>query len=794
MKKRHIIIGLLFLVLLTHSAWAQKTDVKVDGQKIYDIIDYMASDQFLGRKPNTPEFFEVQDWVVKQYKAWGLEPAGEDGTFYQAVPISRNYTVDYGTPELIINGREFFARFGDFNIDPRSTTGKKFNGNVVFAGYGISAPDKGLDEYANLDVAGKIVLVLKGNPDDFEPPRNRFAERLSSETEKEEVTEKWTKESADTTKINVAYEKGAAGLLFYNPAPATGGFMRRFRPQVEASPFERDFIIVPRITERVFQWILWTDPQMSSRGFNNWMNGVRGDIRNKKAHSFDTKLKAEIAGFEKVLLKGKQFEDDKGRNIITKITGTDPELKDEYVVMGGHFDHLGMTNGQIFNGAEDNASGSAVVMEVARLMKQHNIRTRRTVIFCLWTAEEMGLVGSRFWVKEPTDGVTMDNVVTYFNMDMVALGDEIGAPGALNFPSIWDVIKENQDQDVLAAVKPRTGGPGGSDHSAFIELGIESLALMTQGEGGHPDYHDTGDDTEKLNPEILRKTGQLVLQGTINLANVTGQDLLIADRQHIYNGLMWPVAVINPDLGMEGSWSRLDATTTDQLSDLMTKKIEELKQPQQQGDMVQMMRRRFGGRMTLTTGIMGAETFDHNIQFLQIAKDILDFGRIDMPGEDGVWFNQGLTEQGGAALAAMEKKAIALHLMSPSKATLTAVLEKAKKPFLISGFTELDDDLIEQMNEKKVLICVEFDPQDIERALITIDDYKKKFGDTDNLLLNVTSKTGLDDAKQALYMHLVEKGWEKKDIYAIGGAGATRRSQGNLDPFMPPRRMPPGMR
>ena len=149
----------------------------------------------------------------------------------------------------------------------------------------------------------------------------------------------------------------------------------------------------------------------------------------------------------------------------------------------------------------------------------------------------MGLIGSEDWAKHPTDGVSLDNVVTNFNNDMVGLGDRIGAPGGLNFPTIWDVIMKHQEPDVVKNLETSTAGPGGSDYSAFIEQGIESLALMTAGGIGHPDYHDAGDDPAKIDPEMLRRNGQFVLQGIVNVANETAVNLLIPDRLHLYNGM-----------------------------------------------------------------------------------------------------------------------------------------------------------------------------------------------------------------------------------------------------------------
>lgn len=776
------VLLLSLIVLLVPSLFAQKTDIRVDGQEMKKLITYMSQDKYLGRKPLTPEFWELHEWAKAKFEKWGLEPAGENGTFFQAVPITGRrgtYAFSIGMPKMVIDDREFFSRYGDFTIDPRSTTGKKFEAEIVFAGYGISAPDKGLDEYKGVDVKNKFVLVFKGSPAKTEAPRGFF----SPEQVETDSVEQWETESEDSTKFLTAYEKGAAGILVYNPETEEGGFRFR-RESIEKSSFTRDFFIVTNLSDRVFKWIMWKDNQESSRGFENRVQSIRLDIKMKKARSFNTKIEAEIKGFDKTDFYGEKFGKHKCKNVVAKISGTDPELKNEYIVMGGHFDHLGIRNGQVYNGADDNASGSAVVMEIARLVKKHNVQLKRTVLFCLWTGEELGLIGSRYWVEHPTDGVTMDQVATYFNMDMVGLGEKIGAPGALNFPSTWEVIKKYQDQDIIDAVEASTGGPGGSDHSGFIELGIESLALMTRAGGGHPDYHDTGDDAAKMDPEILRKTGQFVLQGTINLANEP-KSLIIADRQNLYDGMRWNIAVINPKIESRGGWSVLEAKDKSELSGLIIEKVQELMTPSQDSDRDRRrMFRRFRPRTNFTTGVESSQVFDYDIDLMNIAFKTLSFGRIDVHGDDGMWFNKGLTESGRTALKAIEDSSIVLNMINPSAETFNDVLEAASKPFIVSGLSDFDTTQVSQIKEKKVLVTVDFDPKDVEGCLSNLLKMKEQFGDTDNLIINLVSAENLDDAKQDLYMKLIKEGWSKNDIYAIGGAGTSRGSMGNFDRFV----------
>jgi len=349
----------------------------------------------------------------------------------------------------------------------------------------------------------------------------------------------------------------------------------------------------------------------------------------------------------------------------------------------------------------------------------------------------------------------MDDVVANFNLDMVGLGTRIGAPGALNFPALFDVIMKNQDADVAAVVDKSTGGPGGSDHSGFIELGIESLALMTSGGIGHPDYHDAGDKIGKIDAEILRKTGQFVLQGTINLANETVVTLLVPDRLHLYNGLrLTPMnlAEVRPG-GGRGMGGGAQAQS--------------------------------GPRFSVV--INDTSAFGGNLAMIDMAVRLMGVGRVEVtPRGDNFWFTvNGVTDRGRTAIKQFETTGLVLTLVSPSTRLLDEALNAATKPFIVTGLGAVDAALAKRINDKNVLVAVDFDPAAPAAVAAQLIEWKKLIGDSDNLLLTtreVTSASAMfedaapndrqkrvDAAKQQMYLALVKAGWTKDEIYAMVG-------------------------
>lgn len=780
-----VIAGVLWVPMLAQSKKppvAAATTVRVDGKIIKSYIEFMAADDKEGRKSLTPGYEKTAQWAADKFKEWGVKPAGDNGGYLQDVPIAQTFSWTTGTPELTVDGRAFYFKDGDFAVDVTSTPGQSLAGEMVFVGYGISAPAKGLDEYAGIDPKGKLVIAFKGSPKDAPAARGMFGVAPVATTD----AEAWTAESEDQAKIKTAYDKGAAAILLFDPAklspaPATAPSQAAFaagrrRAQVDASPFTRPFLVVSDVNERVFRHVMYRDlVRESPRGFTSRMDQWRRDIREKKPHSLATGVKAQVKGYATTTFYSERLKNNVSHNVVGKVDGTDPKLKTQYIVIGGHLDHNGMSNGVLYPGADDDASGAATAMEMARLFATNaaTIKPKRTVIFALWCGEELGLLGSEYFGNHPPAGVTMDNVVANFNNDMVGLGERLGMPGALNFPAIFDVIMKNQEPDIAKAVEPSTAGPGGSDYSAFIVRGIEALALMTSGGVGHPDYHDAGDTSAKIDPEILRKNGQFVLQGAINVANETAVNLLIPDRQHLYDGMrITPLTLANLGGGGGGRGAMGGG---------------------------QPAAAPAGPRFGIVLNDPSA--YGGNVAMIDVAAKTLGVGRIEVPARgDGVWFTAAeVTERGRAALAEFERAGVVPVFKSPSARLLDSVLDASKKVFVVDGMAELPEAaLAKKINDKDALLTVEFDAAAPAAVAAKLIELKKRLGDSDNLLLvngpNAVAPpepTGLkplqrkiDEAKQQLYLSLIKAGWTKDEIYSMVGVNPPR-------PAGQPMQMPP---
>jgi membrane dipeptidase len=480
MKKMPLLI-IAFLIVSGGRAIAQ---VKADGAKAYEHVRYLASDELKGRKSATPEYAKAAEYVAAKMKEYGLLAGGEKQSWFQEVTFKNwsNYEQPVRLAIVSPQKRVYFpGRSRDFR--PVFGTGSGLvRGEMAFAGYGILSEKPAWSDYDGLEVKGRILIILPDSPSDFE----------------EAVAKEWTLEK----KAKLAAEKGAVGMIemdLTDPRqPPDPKERRRTSRNLKTGECPKGFVVVQ--AGRNFLDDLFYSARKS------WRDAVSRILRLKKPHSFLFQAAVEM---EVHLVQ----EERKAMNVIGLLSGRDPKLKDEYILMGGHLDHLGIgLNGFIYNGADDNATSAATLLETARVLIASGFRPSRSIVFCSWAGEEMGLIGSRFYVDHPL--YPLEKTVVYLNVDMVGTGDsDLLVGGMWEYGRFYDIVKPNLDPETLKKLKPRVNYRG-SDHSAFWAKGVTALSLRTgeilteELDDEHPEYHTPGDRPERIDAELLRLAAQ----------------------------------------------------------------------------------------------------------------------------------------------------------------------------------------------------------------------------------------------------------------------------------------------
>ncbi|HMF72165.1 MAG TPA: M28 family peptidase [Flavitalea sp.] len=373
---------------------------QVDSNTIKRDITYLADDKLKGRLPGEPGYQMAVDYVVDQFKQIGLSPAGENGSYTQKL-ILRKATVDNksaiavlkdksGNEDSLVAGKDIFLLPNALQQSVRAEAA------LVFAGYGLDIPGK-YSDYEGLDVKGKIVVVLTGTPGNLALPSTLDAHFANL-----------------GSKMNIAASKGATGLLVVQLSSGAAGSntitvaMNPEKTLAYSRISNSKMLAVGRIPRTVLQRLFMNSGKSLTQAV--------ADLAQAKASSFA--FTSSIS-----LQYSNSFNDIESYNIVGKIEGGDDKLKTEYVVHTAHLDHVGVgkiVNGDsIYNGAHDNASGVASLLEIARTYKRMGSKPRRSVLIIMVTAEEMGLLGSAYFAGHPT--VPQEQIVADVNTDMPTL-------------------------------------------------------------------------------------------------------------------------------------------------------------------------------------------------------------------------------------------------------------------------------------------------------------------------------------------------------------------------------------
>ncbi len=449
--------------LLLVGAFADRSNVSVSNLQAH--VKYLASPELEGRFAIAPGAFKAADYIARVFEQSGLEPKGTNGYFQDWTPF--NGTRPGAENFLRVKRGSVWEAPAEAIRPVTATANAKIEGELVFVGYGISQPNAGYDDYESVDVSGKIAVILRGAP--------RW-EGVSAEIQRAARLQ---------AKIATAVQKGAIGVILVNQPDSDGllplGFARR--------PTNNTAVLM-NVQASV------GDKLLAPLGLT-----VAEAV--KRIHETGLPISASLNATAELAASIETFPAT-ARNVIGFIPGNDPQLRDEVIVIGAHYDHLGYGEvgslmpepGEIHHGADDNASGTAAIMELARLLAQNRDRLKRSVLVIAFSAEEEGLLGAAHFVQNPT--VPRENIVAMLNFDMVGrmTNNRVSVSG-VGTAAEWESILKAANTDNLT-LQLSASASGGSDHMPFMQRSIPVLFFFT---GMHPDYHRSSDTWDKINYE-----------------------------------------------------------------------------------------------------------------------------------------------------------------------------------------------------------------------------------------------------------------------------------------------------
>jgi hypothetical protein len=492
MKK---INAVLFLLILTLPVFSQndfedellKRFHTINSGEMMEWVEKLCSPEFNGRLTGTPEYAASAEWVAGKFREWGIKPAGDNGTFFQWFDMPYTVINDIGSLTLNLpqsDGSMIKKKYGypaDFYPGMNSGSGE-ITAEVVFVGYGVTAPELNYDDYKGIDVKGKIVLVNRDVP--YADPRNP-------------EYKKWVAYCYHQYKLENAVKHGAAGFLYIDGIGANPNIT--YDPSIIVcgigpDPLNDIFAGLKTSNKAVIEKIMKT---MTPASFNS------GKIMTITANTT-------------------RHPEGKGCNVLGLIEGTDPVLKTQVIIIGGHLDAVGKA-GMVVNGALDNASSIVDIMGAAKAMAQSGNKLRRSVLFIGFGGEENGLIGSKLYVKKPL--FPLEKTVTYINLDMVGNGTGFAVNAGQDYAGLLDYFTKANNKYIhrtMATSAPPAGefyGRPRSDGVVFSMAGFKTMSIYTTNATKKVFYHLPGDDPDAVTIDIMEDVAKMIYVALTNMAN-----------------------------------------------------------------------------------------------------------------------------------------------------------------------------------------------------------------------------------------------------------------------------------
>jgi Zn-dependent M28 family amino/carboxypeptidase len=444
---------------------------KIESQAILDRIKILASDEYGGRAPGTKGEELTVQYLETELKKLGLKPGNTDGTYIQKVPLvgitatpTKPLTIGKGGAKQVIKWRDEMVAWTKHVADTASIE----DSDLIFAGYGVEAPEFNWDDFKGVDVRGKTIIVLVNDPAVPDPSDPKKLDPKTFGGDAMTYYGRWT------YKFEEGARKGAAGILIVH----------------ETGPAGYPFSVVQGNLNEKFD-LVTPDKNMGRAAIEGWVTlDAAKKILKMAGQDFDA-LKKQAAtrefkpvplGLKASLAIRNTLRTIDSRNVVAKFEGSDPAHKDEYVVYSAHWDHFGIgtpvKGDKIYNGAADNASGVATVIEIARAFTHVKPAPKRSILFLLVTAEEQGLLGSQYYAVTPIHplektlaNINLDSMNQWGRTsDLVLVG-----LGASELDDYVKAAAAEQNRTIKPDAEPEKGFYYRSDHFNFAKQGVPAL-------------------------------------------------------------------------------------------------------------------------------------------------------------------------------------------------------------------------------------------------------------------------------------------------------------------------------
>lgn len=531
-------------------------------------LRFIASDLLEGRDTGEPGFAVAGEFAAALFASWGLKPAGDyetarpprgffgpqpgmkakppRRTFFQAVPLKERTGQKNAVSFIESKGgtQQTIRPIENIDYSMQSMKSIDLNAPIVFIGYGIDVPTAQYNDYKGVDVKGKVVMIIEGQPEN-----SKDSGRLREIEKALQGDASPMRRRTLSNQFKAVQKAGALAVI--SVLPDSSSWLNTLKPLPKESDdqpiFDRKgrsislaldegmsmpWEIVPRLR---------VSPQLADRLLQPYGQTIAG-LKKKidmelRPHSFSLdSTRAEMASTI-------EFKPLICRNVLAYIEGADPELKKEVVVIGGHLDHLGKSGPYIFNGADDNGSGAVVVLQTAMAVALNPVKPKRSMLFALWTGEEKGLLGSRYYVAHPF--IPMKDTKVYLNIDMAsrrwgqkalgfmarmmkventeALLEKIDVQRFATFshfenPELAAALKDsNESVGLNLFLRPTRNSMGGSDHAPF---GNARVPWVFFGGAMTEDYHQPSDEVERCSFEQMQSFSRICYLTAMKMAGI----------------------------------------------------------------------------------------------------------------------------------------------------------------------------------------------------------------------------------------------------------------------------------